>query len=44
MRLVVAKVIQEKLKTLDINYPKSSNERQAELTSFIEIINQQNAE
>ena len=44
MRLMVAKVIKEKLKTLNISYPESSDERQAELISFIEVINKQNAE
>ncbi|MCL4157405.1 UNVERIFIED_CONTAM: hypothetical protein GTU68_067025 [Idotea baltica] len=42
MRLIVAKVLQEKLKKLDISYPESSDERQAELLSFIDVIKKQN--
>lgn len=44
MRLIVAKVLQEKLKNLDISYPESSDERQKELQSFIDVIKKQNEE
>lgn len=42
MRLIVASAIRDKLKTLEIEYPASSDERQKELESFITVINQQN--
>ncbi len=44
MRLIVAEVLKEKLKSLDISYPDSSDERQEELKSFIEVIRAQDTE
>lgn len=41
MRLIVAQVIKEKLKSLDIHYPETTDERQAELLKFIGIIEEQ---
>jgi len=44
MRLIVAEVLKEKLKSLDISYPASSDARQNELMSFIEVIRGQDSE
>lgn len=44
MCLIVAKVIEEKLKALEISYPASDDERQEELQKFVEIIKEQNME
>ncbi|MFT5883831.1 MAG: PPK2 family polyphosphate:nucleotide phosphotransferase [Arcticibacterium sp.] len=44
MRLIVADVLKEKLKSLDISYPASSDARQKELMSFIEVIRGQDSE
>ncbi|MFT6879576.1 MAG: PPK2 family polyphosphate:nucleotide phosphotransferase [Arcticibacterium sp.] len=42
MRLIVADVLKEKLKSLAICYPASNEERQKELMSFVKIIKKQN--
>ncbi|TAE37958.1 MAG: polyphosphate kinase 2 family protein [Runella slithyformis] len=44
MRLMVAKIITEELKKLDMAYPASTPERQAELQKLIEIIQKQDRE
>lgn len=44
MRLIVATAIKNKLQTLNMTYPESSNERQKELEGFIDIIKKQNEE
>lgn len=41
MRLIVSQIIQEKLESLPIEYPKLDATQQAELHKFIEIINEQ---
>jgi PPK2 family polyphosphate:nucleotide phosphotransferase len=42
MRLIVAQVIKETLKKLDMNYPESDEIRKEELIRFIKIIEEQN--
>ena len=42
MRLIVAKIMTENLKELNLDYPESSEERQTELLSMIETIKEQN--
>jgi PPK2 family polyphosphate:nucleotide phosphotransferase len=42
MRLIVAKIMTENLKELNLGYPESSEERQTELLGMIETIKEQN--
>ncbi|UBM57492.1 polyphosphate kinase 2 family protein [Marinilongibacter aquaticus] len=44
MRLLVAAAIEKKLASLDMDYPETSDERQAELKKFIGTIQEQDAE
>ncbi len=44
MRLIVAQVIVEQMKKLNMEYPKGDQARQDELKKFIDVINQQNQE
>lgn len=42
MRLLVAEVLHERLKALPVHFPESDENRQAELSKFINIIKEQN--
>ncbi|CAG4989211.1 Polyphosphate:ADP phosphotransferase [Dyadobacter sp. CECT 9275] len=44
MRLTIAKIIEEELKKMKMDYPETSPERTEELKHFIEVIRQQNEE
>ena len=44
MRLIVAKIMVEKLKTLKMNYPEPDEARKQTLLSLIDTIKQQNIE
>jgi PPK2 family polyphosphate:nucleotide phosphotransferase len=44
MRLIVSQLLFEKLKSLKVEYPVSSEERSAELQNFVKIIEEQDAD